>query len=64
VTEYGSVWDSTDRLFEMSADQVDAAVVEAKRNDPEKYNRIINIAGIDPATRPVDFLEAYQRASK
>ena len=61
VTDYGRVYDSKDRVYEMSASEVRDAVLEARVTDPARYDRLRKLLpDIDPDTRPVDFLRAFQ----
>ena len=63
VTNYTG-FDTTKRLYELSASEVRDAVLEARSKDPERYLRLMDGTakrrGIDPDTRPVDFLRAFQ----
>ena len=63
VTDYRwwNIIDNKDRVYEMSASGVRDAVLKARDKDPARYDRLRKqFPDIDPDTKPVDFLRAFQ----
>lgn len=61
VTDYGVLWNSTKRMYEMSDSDLSGALTEAQEEDIVRYEKIRAI--VDPDTQPAEFLEAFQRAT-